>query len=93
MPLDAMYDMNRFMHFTDNWMEGDEEDWDAIYPDPRVDSPETTKHRIKFCLIEDAFNEAWIKHIVLGKHLTFDESRIAGWYNAAITIGPEPKPI
>ncbi len=28
-----------------------------------------------------------------GKALTHDESRIAGWYKSAMTIGPEPKPI
>ena len=25
--------------------------------------------------------------------VTFDESRVARWYNSAMTIGPEPKPI
>ena len=44
MPLNAMYDMNGCMHFTDDWMEDDDEEWDDIYPDPRVESPETTKH-------------------------------------------------
>ena len=28
-----------------------------------------------------------------GLHITFDESRVAGWYKSSITIGPEPKPI
>ena len=27
------------------------------------------------------------------KWITTDESRIAGWYHSAMTIGPEPKPI
>ena len=31
--------------------------------------------------------------IVFGRRLTFDEIRCAGWYKAALTIGPEPKPI
>ena len=25
--------------------------------------------------------------------VTYDKSRVAGWYSIAITIGPEPKPI
>ena len=48
---------------------------------------------MKYCIIEDAFNDAWTRHIVFGRRLTFDESRIAGWFHSAITIGPEPKPI
>ena len=93
MPKAAMRDMNRCMHFTDDWKEDDEDDWDAIYDDPKCESPDTSRHRIKCCLIEDAFNAAWIKHIVFGKYITFNESRIAGWYHSVITIGTEPKPI
>ena len=28
-----------------------------------------------------------------GKWMTADESRVAGWYNSMMTVGPEPKPI
>ena len=93
MPKDAMLDRNRCMHFTDDWTEDDAEDWGAVYNDPKVESPETSRHRIKFCLIEDGFNDAWMKHIILGKYITFDESRIVGWYSSAITMWPEPKSI
>ena len=93
MPLGAMQDMNRCMHFCDDWEIDESIDWDTVYPDPRRDSPQTSKHRRKFCIIEDAFNDAWTKHISFGVWLTFDESRIAGWYHSALTIGPEPKPI
>ena len=92
MPKGAMQDMNRCMHFTDNWEEEDGE-WESTYPNSKVESPPTSKHWMKFCIIEDAFNEAWRLHIVFGRDLTFDESRIAGWYLSLITIGPEPKPI
>ena len=31
--------------------------------------------------------------MTIGKDLTFDKSRVAGWYNSPITISPETKPI
>jgi len=35
----------------------------------------------------------WQAVVNPGKWITTDESRVAGWYHSAITIGPEPKPI
>jgi hypothetical protein len=29
----------------------------------------------------------------VSEHITFDESRVSGWYKSSITIGTEPKPI
>ena len=65
-----------------------------MYLDERHSSPDgTAAHRLKYAIVEDAFNEAWTEHIALGENITFDESRCVGWYNGSIQIGPEPKPI
>ena len=78
MPLGAIFDLNRCMHFVDDWEEDDDEDWETIYPDARRVSPDVGTHRSKFCIVEDAFNQVWVLHITFGRDLTFDESRIAG---------------
>ena len=62
--------------------------------DEKVDLLESTApHRCKFKNVEDAFNAVWKFHVLFGKDLTFDESRLAGWFHSGMTIGPEPKPI
>jgi hypothetical protein len=53
----------------------------------------TAKHRSKFKMVEDAFNERWKELVSFGVHLAFDKTWVAGWYKSSITIGPEPKPI
>ncbi len=80
------------MHFSDDWdLPGD---WDNTYLDEKVtESAVTAHHRRKFCILEDACNACWKACVFAGKHLTFDESRIAGWYKSPMTIGPDPKPI
>ena len=44
-------------------------------------------------MVGDAFNKRGKELVTYGVHITFDESRVAGWYKSLITIGPEPKPI
>jgi hypothetical protein len=44
-------------------------------------------------MFEDGFNIRWKECIEFGKWLTFNESRVAGWYHSPITQGPNPKPI
>ncbi len=99
MPKDAYQDMDRCMHFSDDW----EEDWDVeegtdesekFYGDKKfTPPPDVERHRQKFEHIEDGFNRRWKECVIFGRWTTADESRVAGWYNSSITIGPEPKPI
>jgi hypothetical protein len=44
-------------------------------------------------MLEDAYNRRWQEMVKLGKWVTADESRCAGWYPSPSIIGPEPKPI
>ena len=44
-------------------------------------------------MVEDALNTCWKELVPCGLHITFDESRVAGWYESLITIDPDPKPI
>ena len=91
---DAYKDIHHCMHFSDDWeLEGDE-DWNAIYPDEKYEpSPDSPQHKRKFDHMENGFNERWKECVHFGRWVTADESRVAGWYNSSITIGPEPKPI
>ena len=94
MPKGALYDMARCMHFCDDWELDNGLQWQEIYLDKKNPSLEgTARHCLKFAIVEDAFNEAWILHIKFGECLTFDESHTVGWYHGCIRIGPEPKPI
>eukprot|EP00956_Cyclotella_meneghiniana_P038739 scaffold159386_cov22-Cyclotella_meneghiniana.AAC.1 len=100
MPKDAYIDMYRCMHFSDDWEpneNGDDEYWEDIFAtsgDDRYEpTPNVAKHRHKFEHIEDGFNRRWKEVVNFGRWITADESRVAGWYNSGITIGPEPKPI
>jgi hypothetical protein len=44
-------------------------------------------------VFKDGFNH-WCKEcLILGCWLTFDESRVAGWYHGPITQVPDPKTI
>jgi hypothetical protein len=43
-------------------------------------------------MFEDGFNCWWKECTTFRRWLTFDESRVAGWYHP-ITQGPDPKPI
>ena len=94
MPQDAMKELTRCLHFADDWEQGDDEEWDTIYSDVKVQADENTaSHRKNFSLLEDMYNKRWQACVTYGKWITADESRIAGWYKSAMTIGPEPKPI
>ena len=43
--------------------------------------------------MEYAYNKRWQAIVKFGRWVTADESRVAGWYHSAMTVGPEPKPI
>ena len=93
MSKNAFQDMYRCLHFADDWDEEDGVKWDDVYLDSKYKSPDLARHRAKFATVEDAYNARWKEVVIFGRCLTFDESRIAGWYKSAITIGPDPKPI
>lgn len=93
MPQDAWKDLARCMHFADDWEEDDDR-WTADnYPAEKcAPSSDTAQHRKKHGILEDAYNKRWQEVVKAGRWLTADESRIAGWFHSAMTIGPEPKP-
>ena len=92
MPKNVSQDIYTCLHFDDNWDGGDE--WDDMYADSKKCSPEgTAKHRQKFSMFEDGFNRRWKECTTFGRWLTFNDSRVAGWYHSPITQGSDPKPI
>ena len=98
MPKNAYIDMYRCMHFSDDWEESQDGNgetyWEDLYQDAKFgSSPDVEHHRRKYEHIEDGFNARWKEVVNYGRWITADESRVAGWYRSAITIGPEPKPI
>ena len=94
MPRAAFSDMQRCMHFADDWEEEDREVWGDNFVDKKFESPiDIANHRRKFGVVEDAFNARWKAAVIFGRRLTMDESRTPGWYHGPITQGPEPKPV
>ena len=93
LPRGAFTDMQRCMHFADDWEE-EEEAWNDYFTDVKVESPlDVAHHRRKFAIVEDAFNARWKEAVIFGRRLTMDESRTPGWYHGPTTQGPEPKPV
>jgi len=92
-PKNAAEDIYSCLHFNDDWNDGEE--WeDNTYTDRKKCSPDgTAHHRQKFSMFEDGFNIWWKECVEFRKWLTFDESRVTGWYHSPITQGPDPKPI
>ena len=85
--------MYRCLHFKNDWEDEDGVEWGNEYLDDKWTSQPTAKHRKKIGDVEDAFNRCWKEALTPGKWLTFEKSRVVGWYNSPITMGPEPKPI
>jgi hypothetical protein len=90
---DAFRDMYRCMHFNDDFDEESPDEWSDVNFDKKHSSPATARHRKKNSDVEDAICQRWKEYVNFGMWVTFDESHVAGWYNSAMTIGPEPKPI
>jgi hypothetical protein len=88
----AFQDIYHCLHFNNDWDEDNE--WGKVYADQKQSSLENTAHHHqKFSMFEDGFNHQWKECLILERWLTFDESRVAGWYYSPITQGPDPKPI
>ena len=70
------------------------EDWSDVYNYEQILADEgTTRHRMKFSHLEEAYNRWWRKCVNVGKWLCMDESRLKGWLKSCMTLGPDPKPI
>ena len=81
MPRDCLQDLYWLFHFVDDWELDEVKEWDNIYDHPKEEVKEgTATHRMQHGLF-------------VGKWMLADESRAAGWYHSACTVGPEPKPI
>jgi len=94
MTKNALEDLTACLHYSDDWDVMSDDDWEDTYGDPKVEADvSTAAHRLKHGLLEDAYNNRWQAVVDFGKWITADESRVAGWYHSAMTIGPEPKPI
>ena len=62
------------MHFGDDWEEADDR-WDEMYSDAKEVAPEgTAKHRRKFGVLEDGYNNRWQDMVYFGRCMTADES-------------------
>ena len=90
---DAFRDMYYCMHFNDDFDEESPDEWSDVYFDKKHSSPATARHRKKISNVEDAICQRWKEYVNFGMWVTFNESRVTRWYNIAMTIGPEPKPI
>ena len=88
MPVVAFQDINRCLHFADDWAEEDGEDWDDIYLDDKYKSRSTAKHCNKFGIVEGAHNVRWKEVIIHDKDVTYDKIRVAGWYPGGLTKRP-----
>jgi hypothetical protein len=42
MPLDAMKDLTRCLHYTDDWEEEEDVEWETVYTDPKVEAQDGT---------------------------------------------------
>jgi hypothetical protein len=93
MPINAFQHMHQCLHFADDWEENGDTNWEDLYLDETLPTPATDKHKAKFIMVKDTFNVHWKELVSHGLHITFDKSRVAGWYTSSITIGPDLKPI
>jgi hypothetical protein len=58
------------------------DEWSDVYFDKKHSLPATISD------VEDIICQRWKEYVNCGRWVTFDKSRVAGWYNIAITIGP-----
>jgi hypothetical protein len=54
----ALQDLTSCLHYSDDWDPKNDEVWDDIYEDPKVESEEgTASHRLKHGRLEDGYNK------------------------------------
>ena len=57
MTLDCFEDIVRCLHFSDDWEDDVDKDWDTKFSDTKVEPLENTAtHQKKFSMLEDAYN-------------------------------------
>ena len=57
MPRAAFKGMHLCLHFANDWEDDADADWEDVYLDEKVKASTTVKHRVKFGIVEDAFNK------------------------------------
>jgi hypothetical protein len=58
MTKNCLEDLTTCLHYSDYWDIDDDEEWDLIYPDPKVEAgPGTASFRLKHGRLEDAYNK------------------------------------
>ena len=58
MPKNALEDLTSCLHYSDDWDVMGDEDWLDVYDEPKVEcDPSTASHRLKYGLLEDAYNK------------------------------------
>ena len=86
MPCGAFSDMQRCMHFADDWEEKEGDVWNNYFTDVKVELPgEVAHHSRKFAIIKDAFIKQWKEAMIFRWQLTMDKSLTPGWHHGPIT--------
>ena len=67
-------DINRCLHFANEWNEGADVEWEYVYLDKKYQAPAAAKHQSKVAIVEDAHNETWKEVIVHGKVMTYKKT-------------------
>jgi hypothetical protein len=70
----AFKDINRCLHFANNWNEVTEKEWEGIYLNKKYQAPAAAKHQSKVAIVEDAHNETWKEVIVHDKVMTYKKA-------------------
>ena len=54
----ALEDLTSCLHYSDDWIPKNNDNWDDIYDDPKVEAvPGTATHRLKHGRLEDGYNK------------------------------------
>ena len=87
------------IHFFDNWDIEDDENWNNMFDYPRYDNNDNDDTTAPYSLCQVQIDrrctprQRWQQCVKFGRWIATDESRVAGWYHSACTIGPNAKPI
>ena len=58
MTKNCLEDLTACLHYSDDWLLMGDGVWSDYYDDPKVEAkPGTANHRLKFALLEDAYNK------------------------------------
>ena len=75
LPQAAYIDIQRCLHFSDNWDDDSNTEWSDSYLDERDGLEVGAAHHCqKFCVLEDSFNTCYKRCVEPGEKTTFDKS-------------------